>query len=169
MLPSTPRSSNRSLDFSLPTKILHTFVFSHTNATDLPAHPPCRKQQVIYMRYCCTVSYQTISWSHCSPVYSSMELGVELMSLEPSSKFLRFVISPGGSEPGPEANAEQINNQHRLVFTATGKKLQSYTCTATKARESSIGTAPPILSLSIRWTRVVNFTSRSLYPRGHST
>jgi len=65
-----------------------------------------------------------IPWSHCSPVYSSMELGVELMSLEPSSKFLRFVISPGGSEPGPETNAEQINTQHRLVFRATGKKLK---------------------------------------------
>jgi len=38
------------------------------------------------------------------PVYSSMELGVELMSLEPSSKFLRFVISPGGSEPGPDGD-----------------------------------------------------------------
>jgi len=116
--------TNRSLDFSFPTKILHAFVFSHTNATGLPAHPPCRKQQVIHMWYCCTVSYWTISWSHCSPVYSSMELGVELMSLEPSSKFLRFVMSPGGSEPGPETNAEQINTQHRLVFRATGKRLE---------------------------------------------
>jgi hypothetical protein len=53
-----------------------------------------------------------------------MELGVELMSLEPSSKFLRFVMSPGGSEPGPETNAEQINTQHRLVFRATGKRLE---------------------------------------------
>ena len=41
MLPSTPRFSNRSPDFSFPTKILHAFVFSHTNATGLPAHPPC--------------------------------------------------------------------------------------------------------------------------------
>ena len=74
------------------------------------------------MLYCCTVSYQTISWSHSSPVYSSMELGVELMSLEPSSKILRFVISPGGSEPGPEINEEQINTEHRPVFRDTGTK-----------------------------------------------
>jgi hypothetical protein len=44
-----------------------------------------------------------------------MELGVELMSLEPSSKTLRFVISPGGNEPGPEKNKAQIFNQERLM------------------------------------------------------
>lgn len=31
-----------------------------------------------------------------------MELGVELISLDPSSKILRFVMSPGGRLPGPE-------------------------------------------------------------------
>lgn len=31
-----------------------------------------------------------------------MELGVELMSLDPSSNVRRFVISPGGREPGPD-------------------------------------------------------------------
>jgi hypothetical protein len=40
-----------------------------------------------------------------------MELGVELMSLEPSSKTLRFVISPGGNEPGPKPNEAQILNR----------------------------------------------------------
>jgi hypothetical protein len=44
-----------------------------------------------------------------------MELGIELMSLEPSSKTLRFVISPGGNEPGPETNEIYILSQQRLM------------------------------------------------------
>lgn len=35
-----------------------------------------------------------------------MELGVELMSLDPSSKVLRLVTRPGGSEPGPEGDGK---------------------------------------------------------------
>lgn len=31
-----------------------------------------------------------------------MELALDEMSLEPSSKPRRFVINPGGSEPGPD-------------------------------------------------------------------
>jgi hypothetical protein len=108
----------------------------------------------------CLIPDHTLS--HCSPVYSSMELGVELMSLEPSSKILRFVISPGGSEPGPDTNAEQISTQHRLVFRATGIMLQLHL-------HSNICTAPSILSLSIRWKRVVSFTLQlPLYRQGQN-
>lgn len=35
-----------------------------------------------------------------------MELGVLLISLLPSSKTLRLVMRPGGSEPGPEGDGK---------------------------------------------------------------
>lgn len=35
-----------------------------------------------------------------------MELGVELISLQPSSNIRRLVISPGGRLPGPEGDGK---------------------------------------------------------------
>lgn len=40
------------------------------------------------------------------PLYSSIELAADEISLDPSSKILRFVMRPGGKEPGPDGDGK---------------------------------------------------------------
>lgn len=40
------------------------------------------------------------------PEYSSIELGVDEISLEPSSNTRRLFIKPGGNEPGPDGDGK---------------------------------------------------------------
>lgn len=51
-----------------------------------------------------------MSWKNIQtkyqPLYSNIELAADEISLDPSSNILRFVMRPGGSEPGPDGDGK---------------------------------------------------------------